>query len=107
MVTYKKDRMGVKIKTGSFMNPFDQVVATLPDLSSMISRMYVSEIDVTKIKPGLSVQISIDAFKDRSITGKVASVANIGEQFSNSDSKVFEVHIRLDNKPEDLNRSSQ
>lgn len=105
MVTYKKDRMGVKIKTGSFMNPFDPVVATLPDLSSMVSKMYVSEIDVTKIKTGQTVQIAIDAFKDRSFTGKVASVANIGEQMSNSDSKVFEVMIRLDNADPSLRPS--
>jgi HlyD family secretion protein len=105
MVTYKKDRMGVKIKAGSFMNPFDPVVATLPDLSSMVSKMYVSEIDVTKIKTGQTVQISIDAFKDRSFTGKVTSVANIGEQMSNSDSKVFEVLIRLDNADPSLRPS--
>jgi len=105
MVTYKKDRMGVKIKSGSFMNPFDPVVATLPDMTSMISKMYVSEIDVTKIRPGQAVQITIDAFKDRSFSGKVATVANIGEQFSNSDSKVFEVMIRLDNADPSLRPS--
>jgi HlyD family secretion protein len=96
MVIYKKDRLGVKIKTGSTLNPWDPAVATLPDLSAMLSRVYVSEIDVSKVITGLPVQIKIDAFKGKSFTGHVASIANIGEQLSNSDSKVFEVLIKID-----------
>ncbi len=96
MVTYKRDRTGVKIKTGSMLNPFDPVLATLPDLSTLDSKTYISEIDINKIKTGQAAEISIDAFKGKSFTGKIASIANIGETLSNSDSKVFEVQIRLD-----------
>ena len=38
MVIYKKDRSGNKRKTGSSINPFDRIIATLPDLSTMISK---------------------------------------------------------------------
>lgn len=96
MVIYKKDRMGIKIKTGSNLNPWDPIIATLPDLSSMLSKVYVSEIDVTKVKKGQAVQISIDAFQGKSFSGKVAQIANIGEQLANSDSKVFEVLVKID-----------
>ncbi len=96
MVIYKKDRLGNKIQSGSMLDPWDPVVATLPDLSSMLSKIYVNEIDVNKVKPGQPVRITIDAFQGKSFTGKVASIANIGEQLSNSDSKVFEVLIKLD-----------
>ena len=96
MVIYKKDRMGVKVKTGSMLNPWDPAVATLPDLSAMLSRVYVSEIDISKVKTGQPVQMTIDAFQGKSFTGRVASIANIGEQLSNSDSKVFEVLIKID-----------
>jgi len=96
MVIYKKDRMGNKIKTGSILNPWDPVVATLPDLSSMLSKIYVSEIEVTRIKKGQQVQISIDAFQGKSYSGKVAQIANIGEQLVNSDSKVFEVLVKIE-----------
>ena len=95
MVIYKRDRLGTKYKTGSILNPWDPAVATLPDLSSMLSRVYISETDVSKIKPGNPVQIKVDAFKGKSFTGKVTSIANIGEQLSNSDSKVFEVLVRI------------
>jgi HlyD family secretion protein len=95
MVIYKRDRMGNKRKIGSTINPWDNVVATLPDMSSMISKTYVNEIDVSKVKPGQKVEIMVDAFPEKSYTGVVTSVANIGEQLPNADAKVFEVLIKV------------
>jgi HlyD family secretion protein len=96
MVIYKRDRMGNKRKIGSTINPWDNVVATLPDMSSMISKTYVNEIDVSKVKSGQKVEIIVDAFPEKSYTGVVTSVANIGEQLPNADAKVFEVLIKVD-----------
>jgi len=96
MVVYKRDRRGNKIKTGSNINSFDRIVATLPDLTSLLSKIYVSEIEIRKIKPGLNVDVRVDAFPDKTFRGKVFSVANIGEKLENSDSKVFEVLVKLE-----------
>jgi hypothetical protein len=96
MVIYKRDRMGNKRKIASTINPWDNVVATLPDLSSMISKTYVNEIDVSKVKSGQKVEIVVDAFPEKSYSGIVSSVANIGEQLPNADAKVFEVLIKVD-----------
>jgi hypothetical protein len=96
MVIYKRDRMGNKRKIGSTINPWDNVVATLPDMSTMISKTYVNEIDVSKVKSGQKVEIMVDAFPEKSYTGSVLSVANIGEQLPNADAKVFEVLIKVD-----------
>jgi len=96
MVIYKKDRLGNKIKTGSQLHPFDMVVATLPDLTTMLSKVYVNEIEVAKVKPGLPVVINVDAIPGKSYTGKVITVANIGETLPNSDSKMFEVMVKID-----------
>jgi multidrug efflux pump subunit AcrA (membrane-fusion protein) len=95
MVIYKEEFNGTKRKTGSNVNPFDRIVATLPDLSSMISKTYISEIEVNRVKNGQEVMISIDALPGKSWTGTVYSVANIGEQLGNSDAKMFEVLIRI------------
>ena len=97
MVIYKREWGGNKRKVGSNIRPNDPVVATLPDLSSMISRTYVNEIDISKVKTGQEVRLSVDAFPERSFTGTVISVANIGEQLPNTDAKVFEVIVKLDN----------
>ena len=96
MVIYKRDRTGAKRKIGSSINPWDNVVATLPDMSSMISKTYVNEIDVSKVRKDQHVEISVDAFPEKSYTGTVLSVANIGEQLPNADAKVFEVLIEVD-----------
>ncbi len=96
MVIYKRDRTNNKRKIGSSISPWDNVVATLPDMSSMISKTYVNEIDVSKVKPGQRVEIMVDAFPEKSYTGSVISVANIGEQLPNTDAKVFEVQIKVD-----------
>ncbi len=95
MVIYVKDRLGVKTKAGTVLNPWRPIVATLPDLSDMISRIYISEIDISKVKLGQEVQMTIDAFKGKYFSGKIASIANIGEELSNSDSKVFEVLVKV------------
>ena len=95
MIIYKRDRMGNKRKVGSSINPWDNVVATLPDMSSMLSKTYVNEIDVSKVKTGQKVEIVVDAFPEKTYTGVVTSVANIGEQLPNADAKVFEVLIKV------------
>jgi HlyD family secretion protein len=96
MVIYKRDRTNTKRKVGSSISPWDNVVATLPDMSSMISKTYVNEIDVSKVAVGQKVNLLVDAFPEKSYTGVVMSVANIGEQLPNADAKVFEVVIKLD-----------
>jgi HlyD family secretion protein len=96
MIIYKRDWRGNKRKTGSQINPFDRVIATLPDLSSMMSRIYVSEIDISKLKPGQKASIKVDAFPQKTFNGVISSVANIGEKLPNTDSKVFEVLIKID-----------
>lgn len=96
MVIYKREWNGSKRKVGSEISPWDPVVATLPDLSSMISKTYVNEIDVSKVKAGQEVRLSVDAFPEKSYSGAVMSVANIGEQLPNTDAKVFEVITKVD-----------
>ncbi len=96
MVIYKKEWGGQKRKVGSMINPWDLTVATLPDLSAMSSKTYVNEIDISKIKEGQEVRIGVDAFPDKNYSGEVVDVANIGEQLPNTDAKVFEVLIDVD-----------
>jgi len=96
MIIYKRDRRGAKRRTGSSINQFDLVVAELPDLSSMQSKVFISEIEISRIERNQKVQITIDAFPDKRFNGTVTSIANIGEQLPNSDAKMFEVLIRID-----------
>ncbi len=102
MVIYAKSWGGRKKIPGSTISPWDPRVATLPDLSQMQVKSYVNEIDISKVKVGQSVKISVDAFPDKQLTGEVVSVANIGEELQNSSAHVFEVIIKVKDKDEDL-----
>lgn len=94
MVIYVQGRGG-KIKEGSQISSWNPVVATLPDLSSMQSVTYVNEVDIRKVKAGQMVELGLDAFPERKYTGEVIKVANVGQQRPNSDAKVFEVIIKV------------
>jgi multidrug efflux pump subunit AcrA (membrane-fusion protein) len=95
MVIYLKEWSGNKRKVGSTISPWDRTIATLPDLSTMVSKTYVNEVDISKIRARQTVRVGVDAFPDRKYTGIVTDVANVGEQLKNSDAKVFEVLVRM------------
>ena len=96
MVIYIKEWNGKKKTAGSQVNAWEPSVATLPDLTQMESITYVNEIDVRKISVGQSVVLSLDADPSKKLTGKVVTVANVGEQRPNADAKVFEVKVTVE-----------
>ncbi len=98
MLIYRKGWDGKPMKEGSTVSSWDPVVATLPDLSVMISKTYINEVDVRKIKNGQTVELGLDAFPEKKLTGKVIKVANVGEQRPNSDAKVFQVNIQINGR---------
>lgn len=98
MMIYQRSWDGQKRREGSTIGAWDPVVATLPDMSVMLSRTYINEVDIRKVKKGQKVKIGLDAFPEKKFTGEVISVANVGEQKPNSDAKVFEVNIEIAEK---------
>lgn len=95
MVIYEKGWDGKPIKAGSQIQMWEPTVATLPDLTKMQSKTYVNEVDVRKVKVGQAVDVGLDAYPDKRLTGIVTRVANVGEQRPNSDAKVFEVSVEI------------
>lgn len=95
MVIYEKGWDGKPIKAGSQIQMWEPTVATLPDLTKMQSKTFVNEVDVRKVKPGQAVEVGLDAYPDKRLTGLVTRVANVGEQRPNSDAKVFEVTVEV------------
>jgi hypothetical protein len=94
MLIYARTWNGKK-EPGSQISAWDPVVAELPDLTDMISKTYVNEVDISRVQAGQEASIQIDAFPDRHYTGRVIKVANIGEQLRGYDAKVFEVIIQV------------
>lgn len=94
MVIYYDDH-GSKRSIGSTVNAYSRTIATLPDLSTMISIAYVNEIDISQVKENQEVELSVDAFPNKILKGKVVNIANIGKTIKGSDAKVFEVTIKV------------
>jgi hypothetical protein len=104
MVIYTRDG-GSKVAEGSSVSAWNPVIAELPDFSVMESITYVNEVDIQKVRADQVVDIGLDAIPEKSLTGVVTSVANIGEQRQNSDSKVFEVMIEINESDSTLRPS--
>jgi len=102
ILTYLKFPWGEINKTGSKVGLYNSTIATIPEMTNLISRTYINEIDISKIKIGQNVKLGIDAFPDKQLSGQVISVANIGQSMPNSDAKVFEVKIKIFGIDKDL-----
>lgn len=101
MVMYAKLWGGRKIRVGDDISFFNPVIATLPDMSVLVSETYIKEIDITKIHIGDPVEITIDALPGKTYSGSISKIANIGQEIPNFDTKVFRVLIDLEeNNPE-------
>ena len=96
MVIYHRNWYGEKLRVGSSINSNDLTVATLPDLSTLLSTTQVNEIDINKVKVGNIVRIGIDALPDKVYLGRVTEVSNVGVNNYGSGAKMFEVVIKLD-----------
>jgi len=87
------------------VNPGDSVVpltsyqegtklATIADMSDLIFKGTVDEIDVGKLKPGLPVRLKIGALPDKIVTGHLTRIAP--QAIEKDNAKLFEVEIELD-----------
>ena len=102
ILTYLKFPWGEIMKTGSKVGLYNSTIATIPEMTNLISRTYINEIDISKIKSGQKVKLGIDAFPEKQLNGEVLTVANIGQAMPNSDAKVFEVKIKITGVDKDL-----
>jgi HlyD family secretion protein len=77
----------------------NEEIMSLPDTSEMIVEITVHESSITKIKPGQIAKITIDAFPDRTFTGKVLKIAPLPDQqrsWLNPDLKVYTTQVTID-----------
>ena len=102
MLIYGFDRTGNKIKVGSTVSQWRPKIAELPDLSRMISKTFINEVDISRIKKGQKVKVGVDAFPEKEFDGEVIEVANIGQVIPGGDSKVFAVVIKISGSDADL-----
>jgi HlyD family secretion protein len=75
----------------------------LPDLNLMMAEVKINEVDITKIKPGLKVEIRPDAYSDTIYSGIIATVANLAQnKDAKTKIKIFPVQIRIEDVTRNL-----
>ncbi|MGD0573269.1 MAG: efflux RND transporter periplasmic adaptor subunit [Sedimentisphaerales bacterium] len=82
-----------------YMVQQNEEIMSLPDTSEMIVEITVHESSITKIKPGQIAKITIDAFPDRTFTGKVLKISPLPDQqrsWLNPDLKVYTTQVIID-----------
>lgn len=105
MVMFAKLWGGRKLRIGDEVSPWNPAIATLPDMSILVSETYVQEIDIIKIAIGDTVEISIDALPDNQYSGIISKIANIGQELQGFDTKVFKVLIDMNENGEEIKPS--
>ncbi|HUG27154.1 MAG TPA: efflux RND transporter periplasmic adaptor subunit [Gemmatimonadales bacterium] len=81
------------------------LLMTVADLSVIMTKVFVDETDVVRLKGGDSVSVEIDAFPDTSFSGRVTKVSNSARltAAAGGDQAVdFEVEVTLDDPPADI-----
>jgi HlyD family secretion protein len=96
------------------VNPGDPVVplttyqagtelATIADMSKLLFKGTVDEIDVGKLQVGLEARLRIGALPDQVVTGRLIRIAP--QAIERDNAKLFEVEIELDPNPDVLLRA--
>ncbi len=75
-----------------------QIIVEIPDISQMAVEVTVHESAVDKVKKGLPARITVDAFPDLKLEGKVLKVALMPDQqhrWLNPDLKVYKTEVSI------------
>lgn len=102
IVMFAKDWSGKTYGKDSELSIWRPLLATLPDMSVVITETYIKEIDIAKVHLNDSVRIKIDALPDQVFLGNVIKIATIGEDHKDFDMKAFKVIIRFEKSDKEL-----
>jgi len=90
-----------KFKIGS--TPWrGQEIVSIPDLSSMQVKSQVNEIDISRVKKGQQVVITLDALEGPAFYGTITNVAKLARTEMGSETKIFDVEITIDGEDDRL-----
>ena len=90
-------RSGRVIEEGGMIR-HRQVILRLPDVSTMIAEVKVHESAVDKVKIGQTARITVDAFPDEELTGKVTKLAVLPDtqnRWLNPDLKEYKTEVSI------------
>jgi multidrug efflux pump subunit AcrA (membrane-fusion protein) len=86
----EKYRVGESVWTGLSL-------LEIPDLNTIVAEAYIPEVDIGKIKPGQSAEVTIDAFPDKVYPGSIKSLGKLVHPKAwDIPNKILDIQIALD-----------
>jgi HlyD family secretion protein len=96
VVIYKTKWNGEKFRVGESVW-MGQSLLEIPDLNTIVAEAYIPEVDIGKIKPGQSAEVTIDAFPDKVYPGSIKSVGKLVHPKAwDIPNKILDIQIALD-----------
>jgi len=94
VVIKKGVELGQTVTSGVSSYNDGTVMFTVADLKSLIIRVNLNEVDIAKVRVGQPVRITLDAYPQKTFSGKVRFVAPAAKVVDKI--KVFEIEVALD-----------
>ena len=94
VVITKGVELGETVTSGVSSFNAGTVLFTVADLGTLLIKVNLNEVDIAKVKVGQAVRITLDAYPQRTFTGKVSFVAPAAKLLEKI--KVFPIEITLD-----------
>lgn len=89
-------------KKGDHIGFWTPEIAVLPDLNKLVSESYIEELNISKVKKGYPVRVTVDALPDKVFEGQIVNIANIGKSLKGIDSKVFDITVKITGADKDI-----
>ena len=96
VVITKGVELGETVTSGVSSFNAGTVLFTLADLRTLLIKVNLNEVDIAKVKVGQPVRITLDAYPQKTFTGKVRFVAPAAKLLEKI--KVFPIEIALDER---------
>ena len=87
---------GAKREINDHVSLWTPEIAVIPDLTKLVSKGYIEEVDIAKVNSKNRVRTYIDALPNQEFDGKISKISAIGRDAKGVDSKVFDVEIKID-----------
>ncbi len=86
---------GKKRKINDQISPWSPEIAVIPDLTKLVSKGYIEEVNIAKVSDKNQVRIFIDALPNQEFNGTISKISAIGRDAKGVDSKVFDIEIAI------------
>lgn len=77
-------------------------VIGIPDLSIMMAKTTINEVNISQVQKGQNAIVTIDALNDRTFYGSITRLATLARRENSTNAKVFDVEVQLDSTDAEL-----